>query len=287
MDDHAIGVDQFESENLLLAEGLESVVASKTQKARRSFRRSLTFWFFRIAILVLAFVGWQEAADAKVLSPVIIGSATGTLEALVNGLVVKGTFWSPLGNTMEATVISFVLGSAIGISGGLIFTMVPIIEELVDPALVAFNAMPRVALAPLFVIWFGLGMTAKVGLGFSLTVFVVLSSTMAGVRGVDRDLGTLAKSLGATTFQMFRELTLPSSVPVLFSGLRLGLIYALLGVITQEIVASKEGVGQLLSLFSDTFQTNGVYAILIILGVIGALLSAIMTKVEAYLLRWK
>jgi NitT/TauT family transport system permease protein len=120
-----------------------------------------------------------------------------------------------------------------------------------------------------------------------LTFFIVLGSTVAGARGVDPDHIRLARTLGAGPALIFRKVALISAVPTIFSGLRLGLVYALLGVIGGEIIAAQHGLGQYLSYLAGTFQTNGVFAVLLLLGLIGAVLMRLMGLVEARLLRWR
>ena len=132
-----------------------------------------------------------------------------------------------------------------------------------------------------------LGLGSKVAVGFSLTFFIVLTSTVAGGRGVNPDHITLARTLGASESQIFRKFTLPSAVPVIFNGLRLGLVFSLLGVIGGEIIASEHGMGQTLSVLAASFKTNGVFGIIILLALIGVLITWGMTWLENRLLRWR
>ena len=147
--------------------------------------------------------------------------------------------------------------------------------------------MPRIALAPLFLIWFGLGIGSKIAIGFSLTFFIVLTNTVAGGRGVNPDHIMLAQTLGASEHQIFRKFILPSAVPVIFNGLRLGLIFALLGVIGGEIIASEHGLGQTLQILASSFKTNGVFGVIILLALIGMGITWGMTALEHWLLRWR
>ena len=151
----------------------------------------------------------------------------------------------------------------------------------------AFNVLPRIALVPLFILWFGLGIGSKIALGVSLTFFIVLSSTVAGIRGVSQDHVTLTRTLGASSRQMFFSVTLPGAVPVLFSGLRLGVIYALLGVVGAEVIASERGLGQQLAYLGSTFNVNGVWSLLFDLAVIGVLIMKLMNWIERRLLHWQ
>ena len=160
-------------------------------------------------------------------------------EVFVTDNLLEDFYWS-----MGGTVMAFMLGSVAGILVGMLFVTSPTIDAIFSPILTALNAMPRIALAPLFIIWFGLGLGSKVAVGFSLTFFIVLTSTVAGGRGVNPDHITLARTLGASESQIFRKFVLPSAVPVIFNGLRLGLVFALLGVIGAEIIAAEHGLGQ-------------------------------------------
>ena len=196
-------------------------------------------------------------------------------------------FWSDLGWTLAAVGCSFVLGSVAAFATGLAFVRWPAIERFAEPYFNALNVMPRIALAPLFILWFGLGLGSKIAVGCSLTFFIVLSTTVAGIRGVSQDHITLTRSLGASSRQLFFWVTLPGAVPVLFSGLRLGLIYALLGVVGAEVIASERGLGQQLAYLGSTFNVNGVWSLLFDLALIGVLIMKLMNWVELRLLHWQ
>src|SRR5215813_5523758 len=246
-----------------------------------------TIWGGRLAILAVFFGLWEYAASTRAIDPILIGRPSGIAAYLWQEIFVTGSLIEDLGWTLLATILAFLLGSICGILVGMAFVTKPIIEALVSPMLLALNAMPRIALAPLFLIWFGLGIGSKIAIGFSLTFFIVLSSTVAGGRGVNPDHITLARTLGASETQIFRKFVLPSAVPVIFNGLRLGLVFALLGVIGAEILASEHGLGQTLSVLAASFKTNGVFGIIFLLSIIGVGISWGMTSLENRLLRWR
>jgi NitT/TauT family transport system permease protein len=244
-------------------------------------------WLGRI-IALLAFGGvWELMARVGLINPLFIGNPTGIIVFFFRGLFVTQELVVHLLWTLAGTLAAFILGSVTGILVGLLFVAYPKVEQFIDPIFAGLNALPRIALAPLFLLWFGLGISSKIALGFSLTFFIVLSSTIAGARSVNSDHLTLADTLGASSTQVFRRITLPSAVPTVFSGLRLGLIYALLGVIAGEIIAAQHGLGQSLTFLAGTFQINGVFAVLLLLALLGMSLTWIMSAVEARLLRWQ
>lgn len=220
------------------------------------------------------------------LDPTFVGQPSGVIQFLWNNIA-TGKLWVDMGWTMAGTLISFTLGSVAAMTVGLWFVACPKLEKFLDPYLNAMNVMPRIALAPLFILWFGLGLGSKIAVGCSLTFFIVLSSTVAGIRGVSQDHVTLCKTLGAGPMTTFFQVTLPGAVPVIFSGLRLGLIYALLGVIGAEIIASEKGLGQSLSYLGSTFEVNGVMALLLVLALLGVSIVRTMTWLERRLLHWQ
>jgi NitT/TauT family transport system permease protein len=244
-------------------------------------------WLGRIISLLAFGAIWEMMSRLGLINPLFIGNPLGILAFFFKGLFVTQELVVHLLWTLAGTLAAFVLGSVTGILVGLLFVAYPKVEQFIDPIFAGLNALPRIALAPLFLLWFGLGISSKIALGFSLTFFIVLSSTIAGARSVNSDHLTLARTLGASSTQVFRRITLPSAVPTVFSGLRLGLIYALLGVIAGEIIAAQHGLGQSLTFLAGTFQINGVFAVLLLLALLGTSLTWIMTAVEARLLRWR
>ncbi|WP_286137920.1 ABC transporter permease [Polaromonas sp. C04] len=230
---------------------------------------------------------WEYAARNGKVDPSFFGQPSGIAQFLWSNVVVSPKLWIELGWTLLGTFASFVLGSIAALLTGLLFVSMPRVERFVDPYLSAINAMPRIALAPLFILWFGLGVSSKIAIGFSLVFFIVLSSTVAGMRGLNQDHLTLTRTLGAKPFQMFVFVTLPGAVPVIFSGLRLGLIYAMLGVVGGEIIAAEHGLGQTLAYLGSTFNMNGVMGVLLVLSLLGMGVIWLMTALERRLLRWQ
>lgn len=236
----------------------------------------------RTAILLLILIVWWALVRFGVVDKVFVG--TPALTGLYLAENFSGEVLPNAAVTLAATLIAFALSSLSGVLGGLVLWEFPYFKRLVDPFLSAFNSMPRIALAPLFVLWFGIGFGSKVALAFSLGFFVVLMSTYAGIRNVDPVLLRLSRSLGCSGWQQFTKITLPWAVPGVFAGLRLALIYSFLGVITSEMIASKQGIGQLIMFYSGTLRMEGVIALLIVTAVMAVLLTVVADKIEARLL---
>jgi len=244
--------------------------------------------FTKHAMFCFIFFGsWELCHRMEVLSPTFFGSPFGIINFLSEGFFVKAALWKDIGYTLFGTVVSFLIGTSLALTIALIFLTYPRIERASEPYLTVFNAMPRIALAPLFLLWFGLGLGSKIAVGSSLSFFIVLSSAVAGMRSVSPDHLTLSRTLGATPTQIFFKLTMPTAIPTLFSGLRLGLIYSMLGVIGSELIAAEHGIGQQLSFLQSMFNMNGVMGLIGLLAAIGMLLTKAMTAIERRLLVWQ
>jgi NitT/TauT family transport system permease protein len=249
-------------------------------------------WAFPTLALHLLFIAcflgtWEWAAAKGWLDPLFFGRPSGIAKYVWDGFFVSKKLWKELGYTLAGTGISFLLGSSLAMVFGAAFVMSPKLEKAMDPYLMVLNAMPRFALAPLFLLWFGIDIGSKIAVGTSLAFFIVLANTVAGIRGVSPDHVTLSRSLGATPMQLFLKVTLPSAVPVMFSGLRLGLIFSMLGVVGAEIIAAKHGLGQTLAQLQGEFNMNGVMGLLFLLACLGMAVTRGMSALEKRLLRWQ
>lgn len=240
-----------------------------------------------LVFLTLCLGAWEYGAQTNWINPTFFGQPSGIVKFLWENLITTHDIWIELGWTLAGTFISFILGSLMAIAVGLAFVVWPRLEAFLDPYFTAFNVMPRIALAPLFILWFGLGLGSKIAVGVSLVFFIVLSNTVAGIRGVSQDHITLSRTLGASPAQLFFLVTLPSAVPVIFSGLRLGLIFAMLGVVGAEIIASEHGLGQKLAYLGTSFEINGVMGLLLVLSSLGVTITYGMTWLEKRLLSWQ
>ena len=186
--------------------------------------------------------------------------------------------------TLLAMLIAFALSGVVGVVVGLILFELPGLKRTIDPILTALNSMPRIALAPIFILWFGIGLASKVALAFSLGFFIVLLSTYAGIRNVDPTLIRLSRSLGCTARQQFVKIMLPWAIPSVFAGLKLALIYSFLGVVTSEMLASKVGLGQLIMYYSGILRMDAVLGILFVMAIFAVLMTFVADWVEAALL---
>lgn len=236
----------------------------------------------RLLILIAIAVIWWAIVRLGLVDKLFIS----TPDAMVRFLIAnfREQLIPNTAATLLATLIAFALSGIGGILAGLVLVELPLLKRLVDPFLTAFNSMPRIALAPIFILWFGIGITSKVALAFSLGFFIVLSSTFAGIKNIDPILLRLSHSLGCTGWQQFTKITLPWAVPSVFAGLKLALVYSFLGVVTSEMLASKIGLGQLIMYYSGILRMDAVMGILVVMAVCAVILTIIADLVEAALL---
>ncbi|KZY41166.1 ABC transporter permease [Roseovarius sp. HI0049] len=246
----------------------------------------LTLYAMRLGAIAFLLAIWEGITRTGMADPNFVGQPSKIYSDLVEGLITEGHIWPELGFTLYTTLLSFVIGAGAAIIFGLLFVLFPKAEKVLEPILAAFNAMPRTALAPLLIVWFGLGIWSKVAIGASLCFFIVLQNTVAGIRGVNADHVTLARTLGLSRSELFWKITMPGAVPVMFAGLRLGLVVALLGVVAGEIIASRHGVGQQISYLAAAFDMSGVWALLFVLAFAGMILAWLLDVIEARLNRW-
>lgn len=235
----------------------------------------------------LALLGlWQLAATVGWPDPVLAKSPRQTWSFLVTSAN-SGQLWSNTQATMTAVLVAWVLAGAAGIIAGVALGLLPRVERVLTPFLDSANAMPRIALAPLFIVALGINTSAKVAMASTLVFFVVLSGARAGVRSTDSEWLRLSTVLGATKSQVVVKVLLPVATPAIFASLRLGLIYSLLGVVGSELISARNGLGQLIAYYSSTFRMEAVYGILILLGVVAVALNQIMAIFERRMLRWQ
>lgn len=231
---------------------------------RRRARDTRNVWMIRIGALGIFILGWFALSWVGLVRQLFI-SDPGAVIAQFGHLIVLGSTWSNIWQTFEASLIALAIGAALGIACGVLFSTVPVVARALNPYVTSFNALPRPALAPLFILWFGLGLTAKVFVGVSIVFFILLLNTMAGLHNVDPDCRHLTASLGASRIQRFLHLELPAALPSIVAGLRLGAVYSVLGVVVSEIVAAYAGLGTMLVKYTSGFDVTGTFAVLIMI----------------------
>jgi NitT/TauT family transport system permease protein len=177
----------------------------------------------------------------------------------------EGSLLANIGATVFETLLGLGLGCVLGVAIGLAVGATRTMREIFEPFLLIANAFPKIAMAPLFMIWFGIGLWMKVAIAFSLVVVVMALSTYSGMRTIRRELVNITRTMGASEGQIFRKIVLPSITPWLFVGFRVSLTFALIGAVIGEFIAAQEGLGFMIDDGMATFDTELVYLALLIL----------------------
>jgi NitT/TauT family transport system permease protein len=199
----------------------------------------------------------------------------------------NGSIFQHLWATIYATILGFAIGAVIGAVLGIWLGISIFASRLLNPYLNALNALPKVALAPLFVLWFGLGIESKIALAASLVLFLVFLNTYAGVRQVDQDLIDGARLMRATRLQVITKVIVPSALSWLFAGLRVSVPYALIGAVLGEMIASNRGLGYLVQFSGAQFDTAGVFAVLIVIALLAMALNLVVDLVQNRMEGWR
>ena len=238
----------------------------------------------RVALLVLLLAFW-EIGSGTFFDVFWVSKPTLILAYIWDFL--HKDFWKHFAFTMTATGVGFATGAAGGLLAGMGLSRSPFLASVLDPFLVAINGIPRVALAPLFVVWFGIDLAPKVVLVFTLVFFVMFYNTYSGIRSVEKSFVDLAWVMGAGDRDIFRKVVLPAALPYIFLGLKLSIPYALIGAIIGEFVASSAGLGWKIQVETAQYNTTGTMAGLVILMTIVIAMNSLFSLFERRMLRWR
>lgn len=238
-----------------------------------------------VAFVLVTLAIWEGLVRWMAVPSYVLPPPSDIVMALYRGFA-SGLYPRHLGFTLHATLLGFVIGSAVGIGLGALIASFRYAEMLVYPYVIMFKSMPKVALAPLFTLWFGLGITSKIVSSAIICFFPLLVNTIAGLRSADEDRLSLMKSMGATRWQTFRYLRFPSALPYIMAGFELGVVLALIGTIVAEFVGARAGLGRLIQIMSANMDGPGQFSVLILLACIGLVMNLIVRKVKKYVLFW-
>ena len=249
----------------------------------RIFDRPLTRQLAGLAVFLAV---WEWAARSGYLNPLYI-PAPSKIGAVLVTLFSVGTIWPHLAATFGAALGGLFVGLAIGTILGAAAAMVPVIAELLEPVMILLNAVPRVVLAPLFVIWLGIGLASKIALAFILVAVLVFFTVFTGIRQVDRRLVERVLTLGGGRATLLREVYLPSVTAWLLGNLKVAVGFAFTGAVVGEFVAATKGLGYLLSFAQSTYNAALMLALVFLIMIFVLLIFALSERLEKRLTRWR
>ena len=195
-------------------------------------------------------------------------------------------FWRHTWVTTQESLVGFAIGAAAAMVLGTAISQLSLVEKTLMPYIVAFQSVPKVALAPLFVVWFGFGLTSKIVMAAVICFFPMLINVIEGLRSADADRIQMLKVFGAGRWQTFRKVQIPSAMPFIFAGIDLGVVFAILGAVTAEFIGAQEGLGYLLLQTNYNFDIPGMFAVLVMLSVMGLFAHAVVRLIQRRVTFW-
>ncbi|HEY7789404.1 MAG TPA: ABC transporter permease [Vicinamibacterales bacterium] len=268
------------------AKSSEAASARPPERLRGSRAGQWEIVLGRIAVAAGVLIVWQVLATRRLIDPFFV-SRPSAIAGRVWEWMASGFIWRHLAVTLEEAVLAFVIGTVLGIGAGFVLARGRRASLIFNPYLRVLNALPRVVLAPLFLLWFGLGIWSKVALGVTLVFFVVFFNTYQGVRDVDRVLVDNARVLGASEAALIRHVFGPSALTWIFSSLQTSIGFAIVGAVVGEYLGASRGIGYVISQAEGTFDTTGVFAGLAVLSVCVVIVGEAVARLERRLLAWK
>jgi len=241
---------------------------------------------WQVSIVVLMFGAWAIAAAQSPTMHDVVGDPVAVMTQ-VAALIRSGEIFRHLAVTIEEAVVGFAAGSALGAATAFLLTFVPFLRRLFDPLIGIVSVVPRIVLAPVFMVWFGLGISSKAAMVATIVFFIVYFNVDAGLRSVSGVLVDRARVMGANKLAMMREIYIPASVVWILSGLRVSVGFAFLGAIVAEYLGANAGIGSLVATAQSLNDPNAVMAGLVIVLIIVVPLDRVLTFIEARTTAWR
>lgn len=268
----------------------DQIVKASASEYKRNIKRKrnlkkLTRNLYRFLIFLSILVFWQAGVSLQLINPFLIGSPINILKEWVV-LIQNGQLFSNTFATVYGTLIGFIIGSILGSIVGLLLWFSKELAKIIDPFVIALNGLPKIALAPMIIIWFGSGITSKIALAIIATFVVALLSAYQGTHQIDGNLIRLMQTFGASKFQIFRKIIVPSTLPWVISAFRLNIGFALISVIGGEFISSDVGLGKMIFVAGNLFNLNIVWVGVLMIMLVAIVLYMIISYLETKLIPW-
>lgn len=266
----------------------DKIQLAKVHAAAR--RRLLLVNGLRLLILAVIVGGWEIGARTGIIDPFFWGQPSGIWAQLVTWVregTAQGPLWEQIAVTLEEAVLGFIVGVTLGVIFGVALGTNRLLSDILAPYIKALNSIPRVALAPIFAIGLGLGLQSKVALATVLVFFIVFFNAFQGVREVDRNLLANARILGASRTRVATDVIIPSALTWIIASMHVSFSFALVGAVVGEFIGGIQGLGLMVQSAGANFNTNGVFAALLILAAVALTAEALVTALENRLITWR
>jgi NitT/TauT family transport system permease protein len=239
----------------------------------------------RAAIMVGFLVLWEMIVRIGEIPPFIVPPPTAVAVRLYQ-VVLDGTLWPHTLVTLTEILAGLAIGVAAGLMFGVAVALLPLVEDLIYPYLVGIQTLPKVAIAPLLIIWFGYGMFSKIVVTALVAFFPMLVNVMAGFHSADRDQIDMMRAFGANRWRTFLKLRLPNALPMIFAGLEISVVFAVIGAVVGEFVGAQAGLGYMITIWNFNLDVAGVFVILVVLSAIGLTLHGVVKFLSRRTVFW-
>jgi NitT/TauT family transport system permease protein len=262
---------------------LQTRELARTRARAAREHRAVRMW--QLTLLVLFLVSWT-LGSGRIIDSLFVSDPWSVAQAFWR-ILVDGTLWFHLRFTLVEMVLGYALGASAALVLAVLVSLIPNAEPITRPFTLAAYAIPKIALAPLIIIWFGIGILPKVILAATLVFFFVYFNTLAGLASVSPGLISTVRVMNASTLSVFTKVSIPNATPLIITALRIGLPAALIGAIIGEFISSNRGIGYMISAASSRYNTDEVFAGILSLLIFVLLINTVLTAFERHLLRWR
>lgn len=235
---------------------------------------------------LITVIGWEILAWRWPIVGKLVSRPSDVARGIVH-VVWTGEIWQHLEATLTEMAVGYIIGAVSGVTLGFLFGRVKLLGDIFNPYISLFNGIPKVALAPVFVIWFGIGLMSKIAIIMTMVFFVVFINTFAGLRSINEEYVSITRIMGASRWQVVREVFLPATLPFILVGLRAGIPFSVIGAVVGEFIAATKGLGYFINYHQGTFDTNGIFVGVAILAGLVVVLDGLLSIVERRLLKWR
>ena len=260
--------------------------STRRARQRSNFDTAIGRAMLQAAAVIAFFALWETGVRAGWVSAFLVGSPWGIF-ALALKMIASGELLSDTWYTLFEAILGFVIGTIFGSLLGLALWYSVFVARLVEPFIIAINSVPKIALAPIVILWFGTGLVSKVALSVSLTAIVALIAAYQAAKDADVDLQSLLISMGASKHQVFYKAVVPSTLPSIIATFRINVGFGLVGAVVGEFISSQHGLGHLIYTASSLYDLNTVWVGLFTLMIVGFILYYVIDIVERASLPWK
>ena len=264
---------------------MDLAASEQLRKIRGAKRASLRDFGISLLLFVILVGGWEAIVRIFDISPLLIAAPSAIAADLAENLL-SARFYYHVGVTLWEILAGFMIGSIFGLALGITIGQWKIFEKTIYPYVIAFQTVPKVAIAPMFIVWFGYGLASKIVISATIVFFPVVVNCLAGMYAASPQQIEMLRSFTATPWQIFRMIKLQSALPYIFAGLDIGIVLSVIGAIVGEFIGSQAGLGNLLLKKNFMMDTAGTFSILIVLSVVGIVLHQIIGALRRRVVFW-